>query len=347
MTETWATRSDLKADSEGLLLLSPLGDTAVPLTSDDLASALTLARDGLDAAGITGTDRVAVALNSDGGLTGALLAQAAADVGAAAAAPGPRGRMRLLAVLRALGATALVATPTGAMDLLARLHLEFLVDPLDLGLRRIVLTGEIPSPGTARHLAAEFEAEVTELYTDPVFGLPAATVTGAALTPLRPDLLTLAALTHDGPPDGRAELILTPRWHSSLHGHAIRTGQVAIGPPIPAPTHTVGDHVLIRGQWMSLPRLGQALARIDGIAHWDLVIARTGTLDQATLHVTFSRASLLRNPLWTRRLEQAVAAVTPVAIAVTVVPEASEDVRPPSVTDQRGQHLGTDRAAAG
>lgn len=342
---TWVTRSELRVPGSGLLLVSPLGDTVVPLDGDALAAALDLACEGLTAAGIAADDRVVVALNNDEGLTGALFAQAAAGIAAAAAAPGPRGRMRLLAVLRAVGATALVATPTGAMDLLARLHLEFLVDPLDLGLRRIVLTGEIASPGTARHLAAEFDAEVTELYTDPVFGLPAAT---GPFTPVRPDLLALAPLDSDElrTPAGPAEVVLTPTWHPHLAHLAIRTGQVVDNPPA-MPAHTVGDHLLVRGRWLALPRLTQALARIDGIAHWELIVARSGTLDAATLRVTFSRASLLRNPMWTRRIEQAVAAVTPVSIALTVANEIADAPQPPTVTDQRGQHLGLDRAAVG
>jgi phenylacetate-coenzyme A ligase PaaK-like adenylate-forming protein len=348
-TLTWITRSELQSGS-GLLLVSPLGDTTVGLELADLDGALELAAAGFTAAGITASDRVVVALNSDGGLTGALFAQAAARVAAAAAAPGPRGRMRLLSVLRAIDASVLVTTPTGALDLLARLHLEFLVDPLDLGLHRIVLTGEIGSPGTARHLAAEFGAEITELYSDPVFGLPAAVV-GEGLEPLQDGLLALALLDADtllAPPyaAGRAELVLRPLWHGGLGGHAIRTGHVVVttdGPVIPPPAHTVGDHVLVRGRWLSLPKLTQALARIDGIAHWNLVLARSGTLDQATLHVTFARESLLQNPMWTRRIEQAVTAVTPVTIAVTIAAEASEATRTPQVTDQRGQHLAPGR----
>jgi hypothetical protein len=345
---TVLTRSEL-AGGDGLLVM--VADTAVPLGPADVAHARELVRDGLTAAGVGAADRVVVALNNDGDLTGALLAQGAAEVATAAAAPGPRGRMRLLAVLREVGATALVTTPTGAMDLLARLHLEFLVDPLDLGLRRIVLTGEIPSPGTARHLAGEFDAVVTELYTDPVFGLPAATVADGFLEPLRPDLLTLAALATDAAPTapGRAEILLRPAWHASLGQRAVRTGHVAVlgdgATGIPTPVHTVGDHLLVRGRWLSLPRLASALARIDGIAHWELVVARTGTLDQATLQVTFNRPSLLKNPMWTRRIEQSVAAVSPVAIAVAVADDVAIGVLPPTVTDQRGQHLGLDRSA--
>jgi phenylacetate-CoA ligase len=336
---TWVTRAALPAPQAGLLLVSPVGDTVAPLDGDWLG----IARDGLVAAGITAGDRVVVALNNDGELTGALLAQAAAGIAEAAAAPGPRGRMRLLAVLRAVRADTLVITPTGAMDLLARLHLEFLVDPLDLGLRRIVLTGEIASPGTAAHLAAEFDAEVVELYTDPVFGLPMAT---GPLTPVRPGLFTLAPLTRDelDAPAGRAEIVLTPTWHPRLADFAIRTGQVLTEGGL---THTVGDHVLVRGRWLAVPRVAQALARIDGIAHWELIIARTGTLDAATLRVTFGRASLLRNPMWTGRIKQALAAVTPVSIGLAVADEVAETPSPPTVTDQRGQHLGLDRSEVG
>ena len=345
---TWCTHGDLPAPAraEGLLLISPLGDTAVPLGPD----ALELAGATLAQAGLAAADRVVVALNNDGDLAGALLAQAAAGVAGAAAAAGPRGRMRLFQTLRALGATVLVATPTGAMDLLARLHLEFLVDPLDLGLRRILLTGEIASPGTHRHLAAEFDAEVVEVYTDPVRGVPVATARDGLLEPVRPGLLGLAPLTADtllAPPYpvGPAELVSTGPQGITRTGQVVTLGEEAGA--IPVPTHTVGDHLLVRGRWLPLSRLTQAISRIDGIGHWELIVARTGTLDQATLRVAFSRASLLRNPMWTRRIKQAVAAVTPVAIEVTVAELVVDGVRPPTVTDRRGQHLGPRRAEVG
>jgi phenylacetate-CoA ligase len=126
-------------------------------------------------------------------------------------------------------------------------------------------------------------------------------------------------------------------------GAAVRDG----GALVPGPAHTVGDHVLVRGRWLSVRRLGQALARIDGIARWELVIARSGTLDQATLRVTFTRPSLTRNPMWRGRIAQAIAAVTPVTIEVAIAESTADEAQPPIVTDQRGQHLGLDRAKVG
>ena len=38
------------------------------------------------------------------------------------------------------------------------------------------------------------------------------------------------------------------------------------------------EHVLIRGRWVSVPKIAAALARIDGVARWDLRISREGTL---------------------------------------------------------------------
>ena len=60
--------------------------------------------------------------------------------------------MRLLAVLRALRPRVWVTTPQGALDLLARLYLEFNVDPMELDLEKIVLVGEIASAGAHRRL---------------------------------------------------------------------------------------------------------------------------------------------------------------------------------------------------
>ncbi|MFD0479338.1 hypothetical protein ACFQ0B_72620 [Nonomuraea thailandensis] len=184
---------------------------------------------------------------------GALWTAAAADVARAAARVGPRGRMRLHHALSTLRATTLVATPTGAMDLLSRLHLEFLLDPLDLGLRTIVLTGEIASKRTLGHLAGEFGATVTEVLASP-FGGGALAWRAAEEDPLRPladGVLGLAALDKDVPAtaDGPAELVVTPSAHSTLGDAVLRTGLVARtagAGDIPAPAHTVGEHVLVR-----------------------------------------------------------------------------------------------------
>ncbi|WP_238008338.1 hypothetical protein KZZ52_23575 [Dactylosporangium sp. AC04546] len=351
---TWLSR-DTVPTGTGFLRLSPAADVAVPLSSADLAATVELSRETFAAAGITATDRVVVALNSDGDLAGAVLTQALTGLAGATASVGPRGRMRLLAALDAVGATALVITPTGAADLLARLHMEFLVDPLDLGLRTLILVGEITDQRTCRHLAAEFGARVIGVYVDPVFGAALAwrdaTDERNPLSPVRDGLLALADLAEDAvlaaAPGKSAELVLTPVWHSTLGDATIRTGEVvdlsADSAGIPAPTHTVGDHVLIRGRWLSLPRLRAVLAKIDGIAQWTLEIRRDGTLDVATLKVAFARPSLLKNPMWHGRVRQAVAAVTPVTIKVEVLPEVSETSAPPVIDDRRGHHLGSDR----
>ncbi|MEV4554940.1 hypothetical protein [Nonomuraea wenchangensis] len=346
----WLTRDDLGAaagSAAGLLLVSPDAASAFPLGPEDRRTAAGLTAAALRAAGVGERDRVAVALAEP---AGSLWAAAAAEVAQAAAGLGPRGRMRLHHALSALRATTLVATPTGAMDLLARLHLEFLLDPLDLGLAHIVLTGEIASRSTLRHLAGEFGARVTEVYASPFGG--AALAWRAAeedpLTPLADGLLGLAALGKDAPADPGAplaELVVTPRGHATLGDATLRTGHVVRGGEgLPAPAHTVGDHVLVRGVWLALPRLEKALAKIDGVAGWDLTISRPGTLDSAVLTVTFGRESLVGNPMWRSRIQEAVRALTPVSIGVEIAPEAAEGPRPGTVTDLRGHHLGRDRA---
>lgn len=354
----WPTRSDFSAvaahSASGLLLVSPEADVVAPLAEADRTVALELAAATLAAAGLGAGDRVVVALNNDGELSGALVAQAAASVTDAATSVGARGRMRLHRVLETVRATTLITTPAGAMDFLARLHLEFLLDPLDLELRHILLVGEIASPGTYSQLAAEFEASVVELYADPFFGIPVAhrTPSDEVLTPVRDGLLGLAPLDKDAVLDapyseGLAELVVTPTWHSSLAGATLRTGQVVQlrggGAGLPGPVHTIGEHALIRGRWVSIPKIATALARIDGISHWDLRLSRAGTLDAAALHVTFNRDTLVKNPMWKSRIAQALVALTPVSIDVVVEPEVSAAARPGTVTDLRAHHLGRDR----
>ncbi|TYB61351.1 hypothetical protein FXF51_28220 [Nonomuraea sp. PA05] len=347
----WLTRDDLGAaagSATGLLLVSPDVSSVFPLSPGDRTAAAGLTGAALREAGAGERDRVVVALAEP---AGALWTSAAADVAEAAARVDPRGRMRLHHALSALKATTLVATPTGAMDFLARLHLEFLLDPLDLGLRNIVLTGEIAAKRTLGHLAGEFGATVTEVLASPFSG-GALAWRGAEEEPLRPladGVLGLAALAKDGPPDGDgpAELVVTPAAHSTLGDAVLRTGLVARaadGEGIPAPAHTVGEHVLVRGVWLALPRIDKALSRIDGVAGWELAISRQGTLDTAALTVTFARRSLVGNPMWKSRIEQAVRALTPVSIAVEIAQEVSETPAPGTVHDLRGHHLGRDRA---
>ncbi|TMR15021.1 hypothetical protein ETD86_27905 [Nonomuraea turkmeniaca] len=352
----WLTRDDLGAagrTAEGLLLVSPDVSSVFPMSQDDRTAAAGLTAAALRAAGVSERDRVAVALSEP---AGALWTAAAADVAQAAADVGPRGRMRLHHALSALRATTLVATPTGAMDFLARLHLEFLLDPLDLGIRNIVLTGEIASKRTLGHLAGEFAARVTEVYSSPFGGTALAwrAAEEDPLIPLADGMLGLAALAKDTEPDagpdvgpdaGPAELVVTPRGHSTLGDAVLRTGQVAgAGDGIPAPAHTVGEHVLVRGVWLALPRVEKALSKIDGVAGWDLRISRQGTLDAAVLTVTFNRESLVGNPMWRSRIQQAIQALTPISITVEIAQEVAELPRPATVTDLRGHHLGRDRA---
>ncbi|GIH91865.1 hypothetical protein ACFFMN_34340 [Planobispora siamensis] len=345
----WRTRGGPASSGRaltGLLLVSPDGDTVVRGAPAAAAGAFTAA---LEAAGVGPSDRVVVALSNDGELAGPQWAHAAAERAQAAASVGPRGRLRLHHALESLGATGLVITPTGAMDLLARLHLEFLLDPLDLGLRHIILTGEIASRRTMEHLASEFEADVTEVYGSPFTGVPLGWRSSEAdpLTPIAPDALRLASLEKDellAPPyaEGLAELAV-------VDGDTVlRTGQVArvpAGDAIPAPAHTVGDHVLVRGVWLSLERLRRALGRIDGVSGWELGLSRQGTLDVATLTVTFNRESLVGNPMWRSRIQQSLKAVTPITIAVEVAERAAETGAPGTVNDARGHHLGRDRTA--
>ncbi|WP_214413016.1 hypothetical protein [Sphaerisporangium fuscum] len=347
-TTRWLTRDDLGAaarSATGLLQVAPDAEGVWPLDAEARAAAVGLTSAALRAAGAGDRDRVVVALAEP---AGALWAAAGAETAAASASVGPRGRMRLHHALKTLGATTLVVTPTGAMDLLARLHLEFLLDPLDLGLRQIVLAGEIASRRTLTHLAGEFDARVTEVYLNPFSGSALAwrDSEDAPLTPLAGGSLGLASLDKDSPfegSDGLAELVVHGAGATVRTGQVARAGGDAAG--IPAPSHTVGDHVLVKGVWLSLPRVEKALSKIDGVSAWDLAISRQGTLDTAVLTVGFARQSLIGNPMWRSRIEQSLAALTPVKIGVEIAGEVVETARPGTVTDARGHHLGRDRTA--
>jgi hypothetical protein len=367
-TSTWAARETLASvlaptDAGGLLQMPATGDVAVPLATEELAQVVQLSAEHLAAAGIRPADRVVVALNNDGVGVGTITALAATATARAAVSVGPRGRMRLLRSIKGSGATALVVTPTGAMDLLARLHIEFLVDPLELGIERVVLVGEIPSPSCERQLAMELGAEVGTVFADPFFGALVGHRSDDRLV-TSPDHVALAPLGEDvvvtGTEPGEAyELVLRPTWSQALDAAHLRTGWVTLDPTLhpeagesdaaasagslPWPTATVGDRVLARGQWLSVQALTSALRLIDGIEAWGLEVRRDGTLDKVILQVAFSRPSLTENKMWAGRLREAMNTLTPIDVEVGVVDDPADITE--RLVDRRGHHLGIDRLA--
>ena len=138
--------------------------------------------------------------------------------------------------------------------------------------------------------------------------------------------------------------MLCQDWSGPFAGTTIRTGQL-VGGGAGYFSNTVGDHLLVRGRWLSLPLLRQALARIDGIAGWCVSAARgEGTLDKLTIQLAYERPSLVENPMWAGRAREAIAAVTPVEFALETV-LAAEGIARESVVDLRGHHPGLDRRA--
>jgi phenylacetate-CoA ligase len=319
--------------------VNPTGSIVFPMTETDRAEARRLAAETLVEAGITAKDRVVVSLNNDGELGGCLVADAVAGVARAAASIGPRGRMRLLRTIEALRANVLVGTPTGVADFLARLHLEFLVDPLDLELRLIILTGEIADPKSARHLSKEFGARTVNVLSDPLTGIPVAAKgpDDTTLIPTRPGTLELTKATRAG--GNLSEIVVRYPWHTSLNEVSVRTGLLVGGDELDLPIHTTGDLVLVRGRWVSFSELTKALRGIDGISTWRLQISRQGTLDSATVIVSFNRASLIDNGMWRGRIQQTIDALTPVSIGVEISATIQEERTPPLLDDQRGQHI--------
>jgi phenylacetate-CoA ligase len=338
----------------GLIFSQSPADFGVALAAPEVEVMQALSRTSLQIAGLEKSDRVLLAVGQDGSPSAHLLALAASTLAGSVAVTAPRGRLRLLTTIRTLQPNTLIVTPCGAADLLARLYLEFNIDPVELELGKIVLVGEIASPGLRKRLGKEFEAEVSELYCDPVFGAALAARKGGAWEAADERTLAIAPLGSDEAAEGlsgEGEIVLRPTWSQSLAGSAIRTGQVIRGKAGDAGlfNHTVGEHVLARGQWLSLPRLRKQLMLIDGAARWSLTIDRGDrTLDSVVLTVGLDRETLVSNPMWTGRIQQAVAATTPVKVEVKTELATADDGKPKeAIDDLRGHHLGVVRASAG
>jgi len=327
-------------------------EAAIGLGHTEVAAMQDLSRRTFESAGLGPYDKVLFAIRREGAPSVELLVQAIASSVDNVAVASPKGRLRLLSTIRALKPNVLVTTPCGAADFLARLYMEFNVDPVELELTKIVLVGEIASPGLRKRLAKEFEAEISEVYCDPVFGAALAARRGGGAWHLaEPGALTLAALEHDEIVgeglDGQGELLLRPVWAPALGAAAIRTGEVVQGVAGDAGlfNHTVGEHVLARGQWVSLPLLRRQLKLIDGISRWSLTIERGDrTLDSVVLTVGFDRETLVNNPMWKGRIQQAIAAATPIHVDVRTELRTPDDgLLPEAVIDLRGHHLGVSR----
>jgi len=350
---TFLTRGDLakaagKPGQGALLFAGSPAEYGMALTEAEVAAMQALSRRSLEAAGLGKSDRVLFAVAQDGSPAVGLLAQAAAGVAGSVAVTSPRGRLRLLSTIRALKPNMLVTTPCGAADFLARLYLEFNVDPVELDLTKIVLVGEIASPGVRKRLAKEFEADLSELYCDPVFGAALAARRGSGWSVADEGTLALGALASDEivaeGVAGEGELLLR------AGDTVIRTGQVIKGDAGDAGlfNHTVGEHVLARGQFVSLPLLRRQLALIDGVARWTLTVDRGDrTLDNLLLTVVFDRESLVANPMWKGRIQQAVVAATPLHVDIKTELISPDAAGPKdSVVDLRGHHLGVARDKA-
>ena len=345
------------AEGAGWLLAANAGEPALLLSATGRAELVERSRTTLEALGLGDGDRVVVSLAGEGGLAGPLLGDALVAAGASVAPVGPRWRLRLLAAMKELRPRVWVTTPSGALDFLARLYLEFNIDPMDLEIEHIVVLGEIESPGTFRRLADEFESTVSGLYCEPFFGAALAHASGGKWQVDHPDVLGFAELgrdevlsrgpgEHEGDP---AELVVQPLWSDVLGATRLRTGQVVADGSEGGGLfrHTVGEHVLARGCWLSLPLLRRALALIDGTAAWRLRISRgDGTLDRVTLTLGFDRDTLVDNPMWAGRAREAVASTTPIAFELETE-RAAEGMEGETLRDERGHHLGVDRRRVG
>jgi len=343
------TGLDALAGKAGLLFAGTPAEAGVALNEAEVAAMQAISRRALEIAGLAKSDRVLFAIAQDGSPSVGLLAQAAAGLVTSVAATAPEGRLRLLSSIRALKPNVLVTTPCGAADFLARLYLEFNIDPVELDLTKIILVGEIASAGVRKRLGKEFEADISDLYCDPIFGAALAARRNAGWQVADERALAVGALGDDTVVAdgvvGEGELLLRPVWCGDA---VMRTGQVIHGDAGDCGlfNHTVGEHVLARGQWVSLPLLRKQLALIDGISRWTLTVDRGDrTLDNLLLTVAFDRETLVENPMWKGRIQQAIGAATPLRVDIkTELLPADSAGKKDSVVDLRGHHLGVARS---
>lgn len=311
-------------EGEALAALDPAGvEVLRDLTAETLVSV-----------GVDESDRVLIALNSEGAGTGVLWTQAASVTAGAAGSAGPRQGLRTASMIRGTGASVLVTTPSLATALAVRMRAAG-SDPRQLRLRLLVLVGETADDGRRRRLGDDFDARVTEIWCDPVFGAGLAwrsPDSGSEFRLVRPAVVTPEPVEVTEPPrDGGAlvEWVLQPDWVPALAGVGVRTGVVSRpGAWLGDPRWTVGDHVLVRGRWVSLGALDRCLKGL-GADRWQLRVEAGTAREQLQLGYDA--------PIPIPVVEAALEAVC--ALRPRVAPQAVERDEP-RLLDARLQHLG-------
>ncbi|CAA0080967.1 Uncharacterised protein [Halioglobus japonicus] len=347
----WVSRTTLPVSKvpQSLVFGGDPADSLVPVSLEELGLLRQYSSATWALAGIKSSDRVLVSTVQDGGFPVATAAEVIAPLCSGVTYASPRGRLRLLHTIKAFKPTVWVTTPCAALDFLARLYMEFNVDPFELGIEHIVLVGEVASAGAHKRLADEFESVVTDLYCEPIFGAALALRTKEGMQSGEAGLLALASLTEDTivssdwKADSNAEIVLTLNQIEALKGFVVRTGHVvAPDQAVNSFHHTVGDRLLARGRWIPLSLMSKSLKLIDGLQAWQLQIERgEGTLDRITLKMGLNRESLIGNPMWNARIREAVAAVTPLAVTVETYHLPEDEPQPQGlVVDMRDHHLG-------
>lgn len=319
----------------GWFVASAEGGLVLPLDPDERRMLREITAENLVSIGIREDDGVVAALNSDGAGVGVVWSEAASLVAHRSCAIGVRGGTRLSSILESLGATVLVSTPSFVRNLGVRTR-QIGSDPREFGLRSIVLTGEIVADQQIRSIEEMFDARVAEVWSDPIFGAALAHrgPDDPVFSPVRPALVSTAPVSSVDEPRGsgsRVEWVVDPVWCRALEGVRIRTGFVGVDDvALPTPTNTIGDHVLVRGRWLSHSHLTAVLAGM-GVDRWQLEIGAGLGSDVATLRFEGDHRE--------RDVRAATDLVSAVRIEVLPVPTGSIGSSG-RILDHRGQHLG-------
>lgn len=323
--EELATFARTLGAAPGWLTCSADGGLQIPMSAVEVESARAITAACLAAAGLLDSDRVVVALNSDGAGVGVLWSEAASRVCAAATVTRPDGTRRLLGRLVAADATALVCTPTAARQIVDVVTAERSLAPC---LRRIVLVGEIVEGPEASALAAALGCLVSEAWPDPVFGVALAwrdALTNTSFRRVEPSVLSVEMVS-----SSTGEWIVHPLWCEDLRGISYRSGIVSASTDpsvLDKPRWTTGDNLLARGRWLSFGSLEQVLDQF-GVERWQLQVRRHGAGEQIEL--------VVEGPSSTTRIEEALRAITPLRVDVR---QGHVAERAPRLHDERGHHI--------
>ncbi len=229
--------------------------------------------------------------------TGLAIDQALRDIGAKVIPAGVGNADLQIQMMRDLGVTGYVGTPSWLMALIQKAE-EMGLDFGQLSLRKALVSAEPLPPGLRQTLVEKYGLRVTNAYGTAELGFLAYDTEGSLPMRLLETSIIQVADPETGEPvtSGAVGEVVVTTFNETYPLIRLGTGDLAMNvDPDPGQSRQsersiilvgrVGDAVKVRGMFVHPNQLRFALGRIPGVARFQALITRPENRDQFTLRV--------------------------------------------------------------